>query len=191
MSLVAATSQFTRLTHTLRSMHTRPARLYKARLKVAFTSALVSFAVSCAPNDPLPRVAQAEAEEVTLAQLLSSPRKYDGVVVRVIARASIAFEGNAIFQQPDRNKSDFYKNSIWLDLGWPVSANVRELNGKYVLVEGRFDLAATGHGGMYQGSMRDIRRIEESSKEAVERRFSRAQCPDACYLPPERCDRRW
>jgi hypothetical protein len=122
-------------------------------------------------------VAEGQAEEVTFSKLLSSADKLDGSLVRLIAPCNIAFEGNAV-HAPDVPMESLRAKRIWLELGWPVSAEIRALNHKYVLVEGRFDLGAKGHQGMYEGTIKDIRRIEESSPEAereVERRLGGAR----------------
>lgn len=128
----------------------------------------IGLAVNCGAPDSLPSVAKQVADEASLNQVLSSPRLFDGVLVRVIGKAIFAPETTIISAPPGPDNRTHLQRSIWLDLGWPVSAKVREFNGRYVVVEGRYDVGFRGHGGVYQGSIRDIRLIEASSREAEE-----------------------
>ena len=129
-------------------------------------------AASCGSNEALPHVAKRQAEEVTLAQLLSSPEKFNESVVRVIAPCTIAVERNALHLSEDDlkplapNQNGDAGHAIWLDLGWPISPEVRALHNKYALVEGQFDSGNRGHMGQYAGAIKNITRIEGSSAEA-------------------------
>jgi hypothetical protein len=52
-------------------------------------------------------------------------------------------------------------------LNWPLLPERRALNGKYVLVEGRFDSGLRGHESMFQGAIVDVTSLEASSSQAV------------------------
>jgi hypothetical protein len=56
---------------------------------------------NCGSKDALPSVAKAQAEEVTLTQLFSEPKKYDGALVRVIGMCSIAVEVSGLSRPED------------------------------------------------------------------------------------------
>jgi hypothetical protein len=58
------------------------------------------------------------------------------------------------------SRDDRYgKQAIWLQLGWPVKPEIQQLDGREVIVEGTYDVAATGHQGMFAGSLKDIQGI--------------------------------
>lgn len=137
-----------------------------SQLVIAFLIGVALIFTNCDSTERVPPVAKKQAEEVTLAQLLSTPNKFDGALVRVISPCSIAFEGNALHLPDERPRDWTARRAIWLQLGWPVSSEVRALNHRYALVEGRFDSGPGGHEGAYPGSLLDISRIEESSPEA-------------------------
>jgi len=141
----------------------------RSLLRGAVAISLALSSATCGANEPLPLVGKRPAEEVTLARLLAAPAKFNGSIVRVIALCTIALEGNALYLSEDdlrQSYQDGNGQSIWLQLGWPVSAAIRALDHKYVLVEGRFDNTVKGHEGMYAGAILEVRRIEQSSPEA-------------------------
>src|SRR4029434_11020158 len=59
--------------------------------------------------------------------------------VRVIASCRIEFEGSALYVTEEAQEARAAHQAVWLQLKWPLLPERRALNGKYVLVEGRFD----------------------------------------------------
>ena len=101
------------------------------------------------------------AINVSIVQLLATPEKYDGKLVRVIGVGNLEFEGDYL----SLNKEDYaYSagNSIWIELGEKaISYNeAKEYNGKYVIVEGFFDKKDRGHLAMFCGSIKNISRYQ-------------------------------
>ena len=101
------------------------------------------------------------AKDVTMIQLIASPEKYDGELVRVKGVSSFGFEESAIYL----NKEDFkyyIHNSIWIELGERAISyeEAFQYNGEYVIIEGIFDKDDCGHLGMHQGSIKNINRLE-------------------------------
>lgn len=101
------------------------------------------------------------AIDVSIVQLLATPEKYDGKLVRVIGVGNLEFEGNYL----SLNKEDYaYSagNSIWIELGEKAISydEAKEYNGKYVIVEGFFDKNDRGHLDMFCGSIKNISRYQ-------------------------------
>lgn len=101
------------------------------------------------------------ATDVSMVQLLATPEKYDGKLVRVIGVGNLEFEGNYI----SLSKEDHMYgagNSIWIELGEKAISydEAKEYNGKYVIVEGFFDKDDRGHFDMFCGSIKDISRYQ-------------------------------
>lgn len=101
------------------------------------------------------------AENVTMLQLLTSPKKYDGKFIRVIGIGNIEFEGNCISPSID-DLNHYTGNSIWIELDEKKTSynEAWQYNGRHVIVEGIFDKDDCGHMGMFQGSIKNISRYE-------------------------------
>lgn len=101
------------------------------------------------------------ARRVTMVDLLSNPQKYDGKLIRVIGVGNLEFEGDCIALSKEDLKFDI-GHQIWIELGEraiPYS-EAQTYNGKYVIVEGIFDMDDTGHMGMFQGAIKDVNRYD-------------------------------
>ena len=101
------------------------------------------------------------AIDVSMVQLLATPEKYDGKLVRVIGVGNLEFEGNYL----SLSKEDHAYgagNSIWIELGDRAISyeEAKEYNGKYVIVEGFFNKDDRGHFDMFCGSIKDISRYQ-------------------------------
>ncbi|MEE1198014.1 MAG: hypothetical protein U0K54_02580 [Acutalibacteraceae bacterium] len=101
------------------------------------------------------------AKDVTMLQLLTSPEKYDGKLIRVIGIGNIEFEGNCISPSID-DFNHYTGNSIWIELDEEKTPynEAWQHNGRYVIVEGIFDKDDCGHMGMFRGSIKNISRYE-------------------------------
>lgn len=101
------------------------------------------------------------ALEVTMVQLLATPEKYNGKLVRVLGVGNLEFEGNYISLSKEDQKYNT-GNALWIELGKRALAydEARKYNGKYVLVEGIFDKNDLGHLNMFRGSIKDISRYQ-------------------------------
>ncbi|RII28371.1 MAG: hypothetical protein CXR31_00295 [Geobacter sp.] len=86
---------------------------------------------------------------------------------------ALEFEGDAIYLSASDAERHITKNGIWVDVNYPklgipetkpsdpeqlkkVMVKVKSLesmNGKYVVIEGVFDMNSHGHLGLYSGSL--------------------------------------
>lgn len=101
------------------------------------------------------------AMDVSLVQLIATPERYDGKLIRVHGVGNLEFEGNYL----SLSKEDYQYhvgNGVWLELGDRAISyeEAKEYNGKYVIVEGFYDKDDKGHFGMFHGSIKDISRYE-------------------------------
>ncbi|MBE6621024.1 MAG: hypothetical protein E7625_06665 [Ruminococcaceae bacterium] len=115
--------------------------------------------------------ANPDAISVSMLQLITTPEKYDGKLVRVIGVGNIEFEGNCI----SLSKEDWKYmagNCIWLELSelaTPYEEAVK-YNGEYVIVEGIFDKDDRGHMGLFHGAIKQVSRYQlwKSHRETAE-----------------------
>ena len=101
------------------------------------------------------------AKNVTLVQLIATPQKYDGQLVRVIGVGNLEFEENCI----SLSREDLIYgvgNSIRIEFGERAISydEAKEFNGEYVIVEGVFDKDDRGHTDRFCGSIKNISRYE-------------------------------
>ena len=131
---------------------------------------LAAISISCGQDD-LPAVQPAAnvRRNVPLNVLVDVPSNYDGLPLRVAGVCRIEFEGNALYLDRQALEKRDGGKAVWLDLGWPVSSDLRALDGSYVVVEGRFDARRQGHFGAFRGTVTAIQRIERSAPDSWER----------------------
>ena len=101
-------------------------------------------------------------EDVTMIQLIATPERYHGKLVRVVGVGNLEFEGNAIYLSKDDISYQVY-NAVWLDFDNNTTlsyAEAKKHNGKYVIVEGIFDKDHSGHMGLFHGAITNISRYE-------------------------------
>lgn len=99
------------------------------------------------------------AEQITdasIVALIANPDRYDGKLVRIIGFLRIEFEGNAIYLHQSDYEHAISKNGLWAE----IDMARKELDQKYVLVEGTFDAGNHGHMGMFSGAITNIRRAQ-------------------------------
>jgi len=129
---------------------------------------------SCLSSEPLPPVASAPVSEVSIQELIAAPDKFNGARVRVIAPCRIEFEGSALYATEEALEARAVHQAVWLQLNWPLLPERRELNGKYVLVEGQF---VSGLRGLesFQGAIIDVMSLRASSSQAQDELMRRIQ----------------
>ena len=108
-----------------------------------------------------PNSANQYAKDVTMIQLIATPEKYDGQLVRVIGVGNLEFEGNCISLSKEDLKYGV-GNSIWIELGKKAISykEAQKYNGEYVIIEGVFDKDDYGHMDMFCGSIKNISRYD-------------------------------
>ena len=146
----------------------------RARRLIAIPLAVAAVS-SCLSSEPLPPVASAPISEVSIQELMAAPDKFNGARVRVIAPCSIEFEGAALYATEEAQEARAARQAVWLQLKWPLLPERRSLNGKYVLVEGRFVSELSGHEGIFQGAIVDVTSLEASSSQALDELMRRIE----------------
>jgi hypothetical protein len=99
-----------------------------------------------------------DAEWVSIIRLIVNPSDYHGKKVRVYGIGRLQFEGNGLYLSVDDYIYGIHKNGLWIELGkyaTPLELAER-CNGRYVIVEGTFDMEHTGHFGFWSGAILDI-----------------------------------
>ncbi len=97
---------------------------------------------------------------VSMIQLISTPREFDGKRIIVVGVPRIEFEGNGLYLHKEDFDQGVTKNALWLSVPSDKGSAWKALEGKYVLVEGIFSAENTGHFGVYSGAVRDITRFQ-------------------------------
>ena len=116
--------------------------------------------------------------EVSIIQLIANPTEYHGKKIAVQGVGNISFEDTAVYLCEDNWCYLVTKNAVWLKIDWEVideelwfyingeqisEEDAREYNGKYVFIEGTFDMYDVGHRGLFSGGIYDITRYEDFS----------------------------
>jgi len=100
------------------------------------------------------------ASWVSLIQLIATPDRFEGKLVRLAGFAHFEFEGNALYFHREDYESSLLTNGVRLDVGWPVPDNYQGLSDMYVIVEGRFSSRGRGPLAKYAGEISEITRLE-------------------------------
>jgi len=95
--------------------------------------------------------------DVPLEDIVKSPQDFDQLLVRVHGFAQIQFEGHVLWVTSDSRAAGRLDQSVWLDVGWPVTSDLEAMTGTEVIVEARFDARAHGHMSCCPGTLTDIR----------------------------------
>ena len=101
------------------------------------------------------------AKRVTMLELIVNPHKYHGELIRVSGVGQLEFEGDCIFLSKEDYK--YYTDKcIWVDLSDRATPyeEAKKFNGRYVIVEGIYDMYDKGHFGMFCGTIKNATRYE-------------------------------
>lgn len=116
-----------------------------------------------ASESPSPAVTQPnEIQDVSLVQLIASPEKMEGRLVRVQGFCRFEFEEQAIYLHREDADQMNFANGLWLD----TDRDYADRNATFVVVEGTFTTKSRGHLGAWPGAIRDITRLERSKSRA-------------------------
>ena len=146
----------------------------KIRFFCVLTALLLLTACQQAPDGETPGpdgegielgVINDEAEEVSITQIIENPEEYHGKVVRVTGVGQLDMEGNILFLHKEDYDSSNVRNALWINLNEEIVDydEAAKLNGKYVLVEGTFDMENSGGMGLYSGAVSGITRYKLDS----------------------------
>jgi hypothetical protein len=99
--------------------------------------------------------------DVSLINLIATPEKYQGKIVRVVGYLNLEFEGNAIYIHKEDYENALLKNAIWIELSRDEAIkNTKAFNKKYVILVGVFDMKDNGHMGLFSGAIKKISRLD-------------------------------
>lgn len=102
-----------------------------------------------------------ELVKTSIINLIATPEKYHNKDVQVIGVVNLEFESNELCLSKSDLEYHINNNCLWIELGSEISyEEAQNLNGKYAIIEGTFDMNNKGHLGMYAGSITDITRYE-------------------------------
>ena len=111
---------------------------------------------------------------VSLINLIATPDKYHGKIIRVIGVTRIEFEGDSIYLSKEHLENRAIKNAIWINPNYKAigktEKELAEFNGQYVLVEGVFNKNNNGHLGLYSGSIDNITRFQPWPPEMIRKK---------------------
>lgn len=99
--------------------------------------------------------------DVSLINLIATPEKYQGKIVRVVGFLNLEFEGNAIYIHKEDYEHALLKNAIWVELSRDEAVkNSKTFSKKYVILVGIFEMKDTGHMGMFSGAIKNLSRLD-------------------------------
>ena len=113
-------------------------------------------------------------EDVSIIELIATPEKYHGKQVRVVGVGNIDFEGSRLSLSIDDHKQ-LTGNHIWISLAEGDvldEEQLKEYNGRYVIVEGYFNKKSLGHGVGANGTLEGVYRYELTLAERQDIDFS-------------------
>ena len=141
------------------------------RLRAAIVAGLAILAAGVVLAQP---TVGSDAIDVSLVNLIATPDKYDGKVVRVVGFLRYQFESQAIYLSEADAKRAVYRNSIWVSFSRAVSLeapyqrrtpkSLVDIDGEYVELEGIFDANGRGHMSLWMGSLEDVSRASIQPK---------------------------
>jgi hypothetical protein len=102
-------------------------------------------------------------EPVSMIQLIATPERFDGHLVRIEGYSSLQFEEYAIYLSRTDYEDFNTNNSLWISFAESTIKSGKELKGfqgKLVLLEGTFVADCHGHMGGFSGCMNDVKRID-------------------------------
>jgi hypothetical protein len=118
----------------------------------------------------------------SLIQILAHPDDYHGKTVVVEGFLRVEFEGDALYLSEGDDRYLITSNAFWVSFENNAMRMNRDeigkqFNGKWVLLEARFDKDHRGHLGLFEGAFENIARLsvkqdrEQMHKELKSRGF--------------------
>jgi hypothetical protein len=98
--------------------------------------------------------------EVSIINLIATPKKYNGKLVRVMGYLNMKYENDAIYLHKEDYDLKLYKNSVGVEILRQVRDEeyYKKCNNKYVFVEGTFNMNRANE-GTFNSSIVNITRI--------------------------------
>ena len=109
-------------------------------------------------------VVNQNSNRTSIIQLISTPEKFDGKIVRVIGAVNFEFEGNQLCLHKEDLENSISENCLWLEVeNNSLQTNYLGLtgyNGTYIILEGIFRKNKKGHMNLFSGSIESINRLD-------------------------------
>jgi hypothetical protein len=101
-------------------------------------------------------------QDVSLIQLIVTPEKYHGKAVQLVGYLNVEFEGDAIYFHKEDFANSISRNGLWVDFPRKYRQEVKpeRHSRNYVIIIGTFDMHSKGHGYLFAGTLRDIKRLD-------------------------------
>lgn len=115
---------------------------------------------------------------VSPIHLIANPEKYDGKRIRLHGFLHYQFEDSALYLSKDDADYLNSANAIWIrydetvkleilickdikEIAKPTPNDFKYFDGRYVVVEGIFNMKNHGHLGVFSGALENVVRLEE------------------------------
>jgi hypothetical protein len=121
---------------------------------------------------------QRQPLDVSLLQLIATPERYDGRVVRVEGYLRLEFEESVLYLHKEDSEQMLSRNAVWISFG-PQSSKANGLRNQYVIVEGKFRSDKHGHMGAFVGAIEEVTRVDKHLSRAEIERLARDKFPKA------------
>lgn len=96
--------------------------------------------------------------------LIGNPKEYDGKKVRLVGVLKYDINNSAIYVSSESLNMGITKNALWCSINpYTLKTNyvkLKELDGKFVMIEGVFNGLHTGHIDKYSGAVESISKIQ-------------------------------
>ena len=92
----------------------------------------------------------------SLVQLIATPERFDGKLVRVAGFCRLEYEGTVLYLDKESFEAALPLHGVWLDVGWPVPEKYRPLTDTYVMVDGRYGAPKPGGRALHGGRLSPI-----------------------------------
>lgn len=81
--------------------------------------------------------------DVSIIQLIATPKKYADKTVQVIGFLNIEFEGDGIYLHEEDFRRGLFNNGVGIQAEGEVRERLKKLSGQYVLIEGVVDASSS------------------------------------------------
>lgn len=112
------------------------------------------------PKDDSSIVIQRHDNKISIIGLIANPEKYHQQVVQVKGYINLEFEACAIYLQKEDHDLSIDKNGIWVEISKSEMKKMVDLDKRYVILEGTFDMYNKGHKSAYSGSITRLTEIK-------------------------------
>ena len=110
-------------------------------------------------NPDYESVQNTETTYVSMIQLLANPEKYHNKKIFVKGFVHLQFESNGVYLHEEDFRKRLSKNAVWLVVNNDDAKENPVTIDQYWTIEGTFDATQKGHGGIYSGTIKNIKNL--------------------------------